>query len=87
MERAMKIKRMNPYDGESRTSAFFDLETNEGIIIKGFTLVESTNGLFVSTPSEKGKDGKYYEKILMSSELKTELNDIAISHYNQLEVS
>ena len=54
---------------------------------KGFTLVESTNGLFVSTPSEKGKDGKYYEKILMSSELKTELNDIAISHYNQLEVS
>ena len=83
----MKINRMNPYDGNSKTSAFFDLETDEGIIIKGFTLVESTNGLFVSTPSEKGKDGKYYDKILMSIELKNHLNDIAISHYNELQTN
>ena len=82
----MKINRMNPYDGESKTSAFFDLETDEGIIIKGFTLVESVNGLFVSAPSEKGKDGKYYDKVVLSNELKTDLNDLAISHYNQLEV-
>jgi stage V sporulation protein G len=78
---------MNPYDGDSKTAAFFDLETNEGIVIKGFTLVESVNGLFVSIPSAKGKDGKYYEKVVLSNELKTELNDLAISHYNQLEVS
>lgn len=83
----MKINRMKPYDGNSKTSAFFDLETDEGIIIKGFTLVESTNGLFVSTPSEKGKDGKYYDKILMSNELKNQLNDIAISHYNELQTN
>ena len=82
----MKINRMNPYDGDSKTSAFFDLETDEGIIIKGFTLVESVNGLFVSNPSEKGKDGKYYDKVVLSNELKTDLNDLAISHYNQLEV-
>jgi DNA-binding cell septation regulator SpoVG len=83
----MKIHRMNPYDGESKTTAFFDLETNEGIIIKGFTLVESANGLFASAPSEKGKDGKYYDKVLMSNELKTQLNELAISHYDQLKNS
>lgn len=81
----MKINRMNPYDGNSKTAAFFDLETDEGIIIKGFTLVESTNGLFVSSPSEKGKDGKYYDRILMSNELRNQLNDVAVSHYNNLE--
>ena len=81
----MKINRMNPYDGNSKTAAFFDLETNEGIVIKGFTLVESSNGLFASAPSEKGKDGKYYDKVLLSNELKSELNDIAVSHYNQLK--
>lgn len=81
----MKINRMNPYDGNSKTAAFFDLETEEGVIIKGFTLVESTNSLFVSVPSEKGKDGKYYDKILMSNELRTQLNDVAVSHYNNLQ--
>lgn len=83
----MKVNRMNPYDGNSKTAAFFDLETDEGIVIKGFTLVESTNGLFVSPPSEKGKDDKYYDKVLMSSDLKNQLNDIAVSYYNELQVS
>lgn len=78
---------MNPYDGNSKTAAFFDLETDEGIVIKGFTLVESTNGLFVSPPSEKGKDDKYYDKVLMSNDLKNQLNDIAVSYYNELQVS
>ncbi len=85
MENKMKINRMNPYNGNSKTAAFFDLETDEGIIIKGFTLVESSNGLFVSAPSEKGKDGKYYDKVLLSNELKNQLNDIAVSHYNSLQ--
>jgi DNA-binding cell septation regulator SpoVG len=83
----MKINRMNSYDGDSKTAAFFDLESDEGIIIKGFTLVESSNGLFVSAPSEKGKDDKYYDKVLMSSELKKQLNDIAVDHYNTLQAS
>ena len=67
---------MNPYDGESKTNAFFDLETDEGIIIRGFTLVESSKGLFVSFPSERGKDGKYYDKVTMPNEVRNELNDI-----------
>lgn len=83
----MKINRMNPYEGNTKTSAFFDLETDEGIIIKGFTLVEGPNGLFVSAPSEKGKDGKYYDKVILSNELRNKLNDLAVSHYNQLEVN
>ncbi len=81
----MKIKRMNLYNGDSKTVAFFDLETDENIVIKGFTLVDSANGLFVSAPREKGKDGNYYDKVLLPSELKKQLNDIAISHYNELQ--
>jgi DNA-binding cell septation regulator SpoVG len=52
----MKISRLNPFDGTSKTAAFFDIETEEGINIKGCTLVEGTNGLFVGVPSAKGKD-------------------------------
>jgi len=75
---------MNKYDANSKTKAFFDMETEEGIVIKGFTLVEGSNGLFASVPSHKGKDEKYYENIIMSKEQKKELNDLAVAKYNEL---
>ena len=80
----MKISRLNKYDSESKTKAFFDMETEEGIVIKGFTLVEGSNGLFASIPSHKGKDDKYYENVIMSKEQKKELNDLAVAKYNEL---
>ncbi|MCH9028267.1 MAG: septation protein SpoVG family protein [Bacteroidetes bacterium] len=79
----MKISRMNPFDGSSKTVAFFDVETEEGINIKGFTLVEGTNGLFMGIPSEKGKDGKYYDRVYVPKELKEQLTEMAISMYNE----
>lgn len=79
----MKISRMNPFDGSSKTVAFFDVETEEGINIKGFTLVEGTNGLFAGVPSDKGKDGKYYDRVYIPKELKEQLTEMAISMYNE----
>ncbi len=79
----MKISRLNPFDGSSKTVAFFDVETEEGINIKGFTLVEGTNGLFVGVPSAKGKDDKYYDRVYIPKELKEQLTDMAISMYNE----
>lgn len=79
----MKIARMNPYEGESKTAAFFDLETDEGITIKGFTLVKGNKGLFVGAPSEKGKDDKYYEKVVLPNDLKRQLQEIAVKKYEE----
>lgn len=79
----MKISRMNKYDAESKTKAFFDLETEEGIVVKGFSLVEGSNGLFVSVPSHKGKDDKYYENVIMSKERKKELSDLALAKFDE----
>ena len=79
----MKISRLNPFDGSSKTVAFFDVETEEGINIKGFTLVEGTNGLFVGVPSAKGKDDKYYDRVYIPKELKKQLTEMAISMYNE----
>jgi stage V sporulation protein G len=77
----MKISRMHPFQSDSKTSAFFDVETEEGIIIKGFSLVQGSKGLFMSVPSDKGKDDKYYEKILIPDGMKKELNDMAVKKY------
>jgi len=80
----MKISRMNLYNGESKTKAFFDIETSEGIIVKGFKLVEGANGLFASAPSEKGKDDKYYDQVIFPKEMKKELNELALSKFDEM---
>lgn len=81
----MKISRMNPLKGESKTAAFFDIQTEEEIIIKGFRLVSGTNGLFLSVPDEKGKDGKFYDKVIVPKELREKLEKMAIEEYDKLK--
>lgn len=79
----MKIVRMNPLENSSgKTVAFFDAQTDNGIIIKGFRLVDGSNGLFVASPSEKGKDGKYYETVIVPKEIKDKLQEAAVKEYN-----
>lgn len=40
-------------------AVFFDMEVN-GVTIYGCKVIEGKNGDFISFPSHKGKDGKYY---------------------------
>ncbi len=81
----MKIVRMNKLENSSgsKTSAYFDFETSDGIVIKGFKIVNGTNGLFISSPNEKGKDGKYYDKVTLPKEMKESLEQAAIAEYNK----
>ena len=81
----MKIIRMNPLksEGGGKTAAFLDVQTNDGITIKGFRLVNGSNGLFLSSPDQKGKDGKYYETVILPKEMKSDLEKIALEEYNK----
>ncbi len=80
----MKIVRMNQlHNNSSKTVAFFDMQTNDGIIIKGFRLVNGSNGLFISSPDDKGKDGKFYENVILPKEMRDNLQEQAIEEYNK----
>jgi stage V sporulation protein G len=81
----MKIVRMNslPKDGNGKLLAFFDFQTNDEIVIKGFRLVNGTNGMFISPPNDKGKDGKYYESVILPKQMKDDLQKMAIDEYNK----
>lgn len=83
----MKIVRMNPLKNDSggKTTAFFDIQTQDGIIIKGFRIVNGSNGLFVSAPNDKGKDGKYYDSVILPKEMKSELEKLALEEYDKLK--
>lgn len=80
----MKITRMTKLTNSSgKTAAYFDIETPDGIVIKGFRLVQGSNGLFISAPDEKGKDGKYYDKVILPKEMKETVEKLAVEEYNK----
>ena len=74
---------MNPLksEGGGKTAAFLDVQTEDGITLKGFRLVNGSNGLFLSSPDQKGKDGKYYETVILPKEMKSDLEKIALEEY------
>lgn len=77
-----------PYNGNSKTKAFVDLELDGTLVIKGLTLVEGKDGLFLSFPSTKGKDGKYYNSVYsLDKEWNKLLQDACIKKYNECNQS
>ena len=73
-----------PYNGTTKTKAFVDLELDDTLVIKGLTLVEGKNGLFLSFPSTKGKDRKYYNSVYsLDKEWSNLLQDVCIKKYNK----
>ncbi|MBI89563.1 MAG: hypothetical protein CMG60_05690 [Candidatus Marinimicrobia bacterium] len=76
----MKIERMNK-GSWGKVRAFFDVMTEEGFTIKGFKIIEGINGLFVSMPSQKGKEEEYFDTVYVAQELREELNQLALQTY------
>lgn len=73
-----------PYNGSSKTKAFVDLALDDTLIIKGLTLVEGKDGLFLSFPSTKGKDGKYYNSVYsLDKEWTQLLQHECVKKYNE----
>lgn len=77
-----------PYSGTSNTKAFIDLKVNDTLVIRGLALVEGKKGLFLSFPSKKGKDGKYYNSIYsLDKEWSELLQNACIRKYNECNKS
>jgi DNA-binding cell septation regulator SpoVG len=69
--------------------AYFDVTIN-GVEVKGLKLVKSPkdNSIFISFPSEKGKDDKYYNTVFIPDVvLKKEVEDVLKETYNKIKDS
>jgi len=82
------MKIMNMRKGSwGKLTAFFDVVTDEGFIIKGFKLVNGINGPFVGFPSQKGNDDEYYDTVWITEEsretIREQLNKMAVEEYDK----
>ena len=65
-----------------KVRAFFDVCTQEGLIVKGFSLIDGINGLFVGLPSKKGKDEEWRPTVFADKNLMQDMLDLALAEYN-----
>ena len=81
----MKVINMRLSGSASKIRGYFDVETSEGITVKGFKIAEGPTGLFVGMPSEKDKNGKWWDRVVMPKELKDNLSGLAMQEYEKLQ--
>ena len=76
---------IRPYGANSATKAFVELTLDNTLVIKGLSLVEGRNGLFLSFPASKGKDGRYYNSIYsLDKEFTQNLQDAVLKKYEKV---
>uniref|UniRef100_A0A6M3JBC2 Putative sporulation stage V protein G n=1 Tax=viral metagenome TaxID=1070528 RepID=A0A6M3JBC2_9ZZZZ len=68
--------------------AFCDISIMDAFVVKGLRIINGKNGFFVSMPSEKGKDGKYYDTVYTKTpEIKEELERIVLDRYKDVDIA
>jgi stage V sporulation protein G len=78
------VDRLYRFDNGGQLKAFADLVIGGLFAIKGFKVVEGKKGLFVSMPSEIGKDGNWYDTFRpLTKEAQAELNKVVLEAYKQ----
>ena len=83
MENEISVSRIYRLEGESKLKAFADISV-AGVVIKGFSVVNGSKGLFVSMPRHQGKDGKWYDTVYpVSKERRQELSDLVLEAYKE----
>jgi len=79
----LEVARLCRLDGNSALKAFADVVVAEQVLVKGVRVVEGKDGLFVSMPQNQGKDGKWYETVmLLNDELKEALQETVLEAFN-----
>ncbi|MFH1414080.1 MAG: septation protein SpoVG family protein [Candidatus Omnitrophota bacterium] len=77
----LKVVRLHRLDNDSKTKAFADISIGD-YIVKGLTVREGKEGLFLGMPQEKGKDGKWYSSFYpVTPEAKDELLEVILTAY------
>lgn len=82
-EGEIQVSRLRRIDGESKLKAFVDVSF-AGVVIKGFSVVNGSKGLFVSMPRHQGKDGKWYDTVFPTTkELREQLSEAVLAAYKE----
>jgi len=59
----IKVIKIHRLPQDSRIKAFVDIGINDALLIKGLRIVQGKKGLFISLPTEQGKNERWHERV------------------------
>ena len=81
----IEVEKIYRFDNGGQLKAFVDISLENMFVLKGFRVVEGKKGLFVSYPSEIGKDGKWYNTIVaITDEAKGLVEGVILKAYKEV---
>lgn len=79
----VRINSLTPDNGSIKAIASVNFD--DCIAVKGVKVMEGKNGLFVSMPSQKGKDGNYHDICFpITADFRNQLNNAVEQAYHQV---
>ena len=69
--------------GDGNLKALADVRVGEGLVIKGFCVMQGKNGIFVSMPRKATKDGRWFDILEPDDVLKRRLEDKVLESYDR----
>jgi stage V sporulation protein G len=79
----IKVLKVHKIDGDNRIKAFVDISINDALLIKALRVVKGKEGLFVSMPTEQGKNEKWYERVrCLNKDIREEISNAVLAAYN-----
>ena len=79
----IEVVRMHLIDSDSPVKAYCDLQFGDDFVMKGFTVKQGKDGLYIGLPFEEGKNGKWFNTFMpLSDEFKTAIENAIIEAYD-----
>ncbi len=69
--------------GDGNLKALANVRVGEGLVIKGFCVMQGKNGIFVTMPRKAAKDGRWFDIVEADEELKRQLEDKVLESYDR----
>ena len=80
----VNVERLYRLDSDGVLKGFADISICNSLVVKGLRIVAGKNGLFVGMPQQLGKDGKWYNRVLLTNDsLKDKLNNLVLSAFEE----
>ena len=85
MKTTMEVEVVNirKMAGDGKCKAAADVRIGEGLVIRGFFMMEGKNGIFVSLPRKASKDGRWFDMIEVDDDLKRTIEDKVLEAYDR----
>ena len=70
-------------NGDGKLKAFANVKFGGSLIVRGFTVMDGSNGIFVKVPGKPSKDGRWFDSISIDDFLKPEVETKILEAYDK----